>query len=933
MGGGGKKGGGGPVTVGYRYYWDIHSGLGRGPVDEIVELRVDDKTAYVGTPGELSQSKAIYIDKPNLFGGEDTGGEGGIQGRMEILMGEPDQKPTQMLINLLKGTLNPALNSNSDWLSRKRHKRKSNKQGSFFANGSIVGGDVGTEDMIPGFRGIVTTVFSGLISCYNAYPKKHSYRVRRSKKGWSDNVVWYPEKARILLRNDHLKITGLTSEQEENVRQIHAMNPAHILVECATNKSWGGKKSLSDLDLDSYKKAADTLYEEGFGLCIRYNRQTSIKEFIQQIIDHIGAAQYDNVQTGKQAIKLIRKDYHVEDLPLFTYDNGILSVLDDDSAAMDKQANQVIVKYRDPVTNRDDQAIANNIAAVQMHGVISKTLEYKGVPTFDLAARLAQRDLEMMASGLTRLKITFDMRGSELRPGDVIRVNLPERNMIDVVFRIGELRTGNEGEIIATCLQDVFGLAEANYSTQKGESLYIAPDYTAQPIKNARLFEVPYHVLPLVLSDAELAFVKPTDCFVWSLGEQPTALSVGYDMLVDVGAGYMKMANGSFTPFVQFVNEITPYQTMLKFKLEGDYMAVEMAEALIVNDEIIKIHSVDFDNGVMTVGRGCADTLPQAHKAGAIGWCYLLAAGTNEVKYTVNEQLRVKLLTKTAQQTLDDMKASELAITTQQRQARPYPPGNVRINGIYTNKITDSSAFTLTWAHRDRDVQADNLISHTEDSTILGEGVSYEITLLNDNTVLRTISTTDSQFSYPDSQKVEGEKFNKMTLCSVKNGLKSLFNYTFSVAGAMQLLHGWNYAEGFTQGESLIYHYDDSDMPGGKYIMLSSNANEQSVIYKAFAVDSSVHKRFMLSYKVGTYDKRKGLCTVAIQLYRNAELVSEYVSEQMGNFEKEEWHIKQVAEQLIEGVTEIRFKVNVIGSISNNAIAFKDIVLKVGSDT
>ncbi|AAP95148.1 hypothetical protein [[Haemophilus] ducreyi] len=103
---GGKKGG--PVTVGYRYYWDIHSGLGRGPVNEIVEIRVDDKTAYVGKPGEITQSQAIFINKPNLFGGDNTGGEGGIQGRMEILMGEPDQKPSQMLINLLKGILNPA---------------------------------------------------------------------------------------------------------------------------------------------------------------------------------------------------------------------------------------------------------------------------------------------------------------------------------------------------------------------------------------------------------------------------------------------------------------------------------------------------------------------------------------------------------------------------------------------------------------------------------------------------------------------------------------------------------------------------------------------------------------------------------------------------------------------------------------------------------
>ncbi|MFC0962014.1 phage tail protein, partial [Pasteurella multocida] len=197
---GGKRRGGGPVTVGYRYYWDIQSGIGRGPVDEIVEIRVDDKTAYVGTPGELTQSKAIYIDKPNLFGGEATGGEGGIQGRMEILMGDPDQKPTQMLINLLKNVHNPPLNSALSGKGRKKRTRQQQvEQSTFFSNGDISAGNLSPEDVIPGFRGTVTTVFSGLISCYNAYPKKHSYRVRRTHK-WGAVAPWYPEKARILLR-------------------------------------------------------------------------------------------------------------------------------------------------------------------------------------------------------------------------------------------------------------------------------------------------------------------------------------------------------------------------------------------------------------------------------------------------------------------------------------------------------------------------------------------------------------------------------------------------------------------------------------------------------------------------------------------------------------------------------------------------------------
>ncbi|EAM8775579.1 hypothetical protein CCR08_25070, partial [Salmonella enterica] len=136
MGGKGSK----KVTVGYRYSWDVQAGLGRGPVNEIVSIMADKKTVFAGTPGQISSSTSVYIDKPGLFGGDDTGGEGGIQGQLDIMMGEPDQVPPASLLKLLTG-------------------------------------------LVPGFRGVVTTFFSGLVSCYSASPKPWLYRVRRTTKG------------------------------------------------------------------------------------------------------------------------------------------------------------------------------------------------------------------------------------------------------------------------------------------------------------------------------------------------------------------------------------------------------------------------------------------------------------------------------------------------------------------------------------------------------------------------------------------------------------------------------------------------------------------------------------------------------------------------------------------------------------------------------
>jgi hypothetical protein len=135
----------------------VQAGLGRGPVNEIVSIMADKKTVFAGTPGQISSSTSVYIDKPGLFGGDDTGGEGGIQGQLDIMMGEPDQVPPASLLKLLTG-------------------------------------------LVPGFRGVVTTFFSGLVSCYSASPKPWLYRVRRTTKGW-DGDVWYPEKATIMLEN------------------------------------------------------------------------------------------------------------------------------------------------------------------------------------------------------------------------------------------------------------------------------------------------------------------------------------------------------------------------------------------------------------------------------------------------------------------------------------------------------------------------------------------------------------------------------------------------------------------------------------------------------------------------------------------------------------------------------------------------------------
>ncbi|MDE8660777.1 hypothetical protein PUL39_030510 [Pseudomonas aeruginosa] len=75
--------------------------------------------------------------------------------------------------------------------------------------------------------------------------------------------------------------------------QVKAMNPAHILFVCQTNRDWGRGKDRGLLDQASYRKAADTLFAEGFGLCLKFRVADELDNFERDpVLDHIGATQF-----------------------------------------------------------------------------------------------------------------------------------------------------------------------------------------------------------------------------------------------------------------------------------------------------------------------------------------------------------------------------------------------------------------------------------------------------------------------------------------------------------------------------------------------------------------------------------------------------------------------------------------------------------------
>jgi hypothetical protein len=95
------SGGSSSYVAGYRYFFGIHMGVcrsGDDGVDELVEARVGDRTAWAGS---VTSNQTVAVDAYNLFGGED--GEGGVQGNMWVLMGGSAQLAPDELAEMTSG--------------------------------------------------------------------------------------------------------------------------------------------------------------------------------------------------------------------------------------------------------------------------------------------------------------------------------------------------------------------------------------------------------------------------------------------------------------------------------------------------------------------------------------------------------------------------------------------------------------------------------------------------------------------------------------------------------------------------------------------------------------------------------------------------------------------------------------------------------------
>lgn len=619
--------------------------------------------------GSVTENTQIYINKPGMFGGDRK--EGGLQGYIDVEFGHSDQPQNDYL--------KTQLGSN-----------------------------------IPAFRGAFGLVCRKIYCCATSpYMKPWWLKLRRQPA-----ADWYAAKC---------NINGGSA------------NPAHIIYECMTSHIWGLGCDQSIMDDDKFKAAADTLYSEGFGLSLKLTNPSEVEDFILDICRHSHAVTGYDHNAGTIYVKLIRDDYDSSTIPEFRTDNGTLLGVDEFSRPSPGEiVNQINLTYRVRGDVNDTTITGQNLASIQAQGaVIQSDTTYDGIDSDALAAKVLARDLQTYASNLATIEARLNRSAWALLKGDVCKLiwDDPNLGVITMIVRITEIDYGalDDGAITITGAQDVFSLDEYSVVAPQA-SEWINPISAPIGMTYHGMMELTYWDI-VQLDSSKVSYLDASYGFLQYYGILPARLSYSFDFYVKPSGGtYVFAATGSFCPSASLsaslgYTDTTAYISTTSFE-SGDLP--EDGTYALIGSEIIRIDDIDVDNNIMTLGRGCLDTVCAEHAAGDIIFAVESFRAVANTTYLLNQAVVGEGRTRTSIGLLDTDDAPDDILTIAARQDKPYPPGKFRINGYeYPNEIV--GALMVSWVHRDRTQQTVSVIDESFGNIGPETGVTYTLALYNEH--------------------------------------------------------------------------------------------------------------------------------------------------------------------------------------------------------
>ncbi len=565
------------------------------------------------------------------------------------------------------------------------------------------------------------------------------------------------------------------------------MNPVHVIYQALTDPDWGMGYPRELIDDANFRAAADKCYSEGFGLCLKWVNQSSVRAFTQTIADHVALNYGQSRQTGKFEIQMLRQDYVEADLPVFTKKN--VRVVSYQRPALTDTVNEIIIEYTDIVSGKDaSTAPLQNLANIMAQGrIVSQKLSFPGLPSNSLAVRAGMRELQSRSTPLWKMKLEFQ-RGAatHLKSGKPFIVDLLDTPLgARVIMRAVELNLGTTVDAVITgdCVEDVFGMPSAAYVGEP-TTPPDPPDTSPQPAIGM-VFEVPYRELIQALGATETAALPVDAAYVGAVALRPAGVPMNYSLITRIGtAEYVDAGVGDFAP-AAVAADIIPRQigpTTFAYSSGSSLSNIAVGDAAWLGEgadaELVRIDAIDTTASTITIGRGCGDTIPAEWPAATRLWVFDDFNTYDPEQYVAGEVVNAKILTNATGGQQDAGTAPELALAMTGRAGRPYPPAAPLVNGLYfpTDPV---DTITLSWTHRDRVTQADLLVDASMGNMGPEAGVTYSLTIENESAVIvySADGITANSFIVPAEGIPYDSDIAVVRLWAERDGLRSLQEY------------------------------------------------------------------------------------------------------------------------------------------------------------
>ena len=766
MSGGGKKGGAGPTIS--NYHMSIHFGMCHGPVDSLRKIIIKEKEAW---SGNLEDEGEIAIDRMDLFGGDEK--EGGVRGIVRFMPGDAEQVVP-------------------DTIAAKFSR---------------------TAATMPAYRKIASVFFYAGDHRGSTSPEEPQF----SAQGflWMQNNPYLPT-AWITASRTAKGLSAALETISVGGRWPDS-NPAHIIYECMTDPEWGMGVSSSSINLESFEAVAQTLYDEDFGLSLLWTAQSTIEEFIGEIIDHILAMVYVNPGTGLIEIKLIRGDYDVDTLRVLGPDN--CNTKTRQRKAWGETVNELVVSWTNPESEETETVTVQDSGNIAMQGgIVSDSRNYYGVRRSELAVLLGARDLRSASAPLLTVEIEATREAWDLLPGSVCRYTWPEDGLDNIVMRVGKVDYGKPGSptVTATLVEDVFSDDPGVWSLPPGTA-WVDPSQAPTPMTYQELYTIP--LPPLItngvvdsdepdvnypkVSVGLLATHDEADVINYELSGEKV-LSTGQVYIGSLGNKYLSMRAELLVGLaIETESTIADFGAWVgnrPLPAIGDYLVFGAGGDSVC--EWAMIQDYDDVTDEFTVIRGIYDTVPRAWPTGTPVWICTPTSSTVDTNERVaTEVIDYYLRPRTSKGVLALADAPLTQFTATDRPYAPFRPANTQIDGVtFGTKTYDTETFAdvpVSWVIRNR-LHEDAIIRRWTDGTVPGEdGQTTTIRIYTEwgDVLAEHTGLTGTSFAVPYAS-FDYERYPRVAFIAERDGFESI-QYASNVVAFELFGYGRNYGNDY----------------------------------------------------------------------------------------------------------------------------------------